>query len=63
MSSNTNNNEVQDFTKMPEQIPIPKGKDLITAVGPGLVLAMTFLGTGDLVSSSVSGANYGYTLI
>ena len=62
MSSNTNN-EIQDFTKMPEQIPIPKGKDLITAVGPGLVLAMTFLGTGDLVSSSVSGANYGYTLI
>ena len=57
MSSNTNNNEVQDFTKMPEQIPIPKGKDLITAVGPGLVLAMTFLGTGDVVSSSVYGAN------
>ena len=62
MGNNTEN-EVQDFTKMPEQIPIPKGKDLITAVGPGLVLAMTFLGTGDLVSSSVSGANYGYTLI
>ena len=62
MGNNTEN-EVQDFTKMPEQIPIPKGKDLITAVGPGLVLSMTFLGTGDLVSSSVSGANYGYTLI
>jgi len=31
--------------------------------GPGLVLAMTFLGTGDLVSSSVSGANYGYALM
>lgn len=32
-------------------------------MGPGLVLAMTFLGTGDLVSSSVSGGNYGYALM
>lgn len=47
----------------PAQVPIPKGRRLFTAVGPGLVLAMTFLGTGDLVSSSVSGANYGYALI
>lgn len=31
--------------------------------GPGLVLAMTFLGTGDLISSSISGANYGYALM
>lgn len=32
-------------------------------MGPGLVLAMTFLGTGDLISSTVSGANYGYALM
>lgn len=47
----------------PEQQPIPRGLGLITSLGPGLVLAMTFLGTGDLVSSSVSGANYGYALL
>jgi len=47
----------------PDQKPIPKGLGLVTSLGPGLVLAMTFLGTGDLVSSSVSGANYGYALL
>lgn len=35
----------------------------VRGFGPGLVLAMTFLGTGDLISSSVSGANYGYALM
>lgn len=35
----------------------------LRGMGPGLVLAMTFLGTGDLVSSTVSGANYGYALM
>ncbi|MFI8597335.1 Nramp family divalent metal transporter [Rothia koreensis] len=47
----------------PEQHAIPRGLGLVTSLGPGLVLAMTFLGTGDLVSSSVSGANYGYALL
>lgn len=47
----------------PEQVPLPRGRGLVTSIGPGLVLAMTFLGTGDLVSSSVSGASYGYALL
>lgn len=47
----------------PKQMPIPRGLGLITSMGPGLVLAMSFLGTGDLVSSSVSGASYGYALL
>lgn len=55
--------EAVDPAVKPEQHPIPKGWKVVTSVGPGLVLAMTFLGTGDLVSSSVSGANYGYALI
>lgn len=43
---------------------LPTGaKSYVRGFGPGLVLAMTFLGTGDLVSSSVSGANYGYALM
>lgn len=32
-------------------------------VGPGLVAAMSWLGAGDLIDSSVSGANYGYALM
>lgn len=55
---NTSNN-----TQYPLQVPLPKGFQLFKNVGPGLVLAMSFLGTGDLVSSSVSGANYGYLLL
>jgi len=55
--------DIADMTKRPDQIPIPKGKAFITSMGPGLVLSMAFLGTGDLVSSSVSGANYGYVLM
>ncbi|GAB3185167.1 Nramp family divalent metal transporter [Nesterenkonia halophila] len=47
----------------PRQVPLPRGTGLVTSIGPGLVLAMTFLGTGDLVSSSVSGASYGYALL
>lgn len=50
-------------SQAPEQIPLPKGPQLITTLGPGLVLAMSFLGVGDLTSSSTSGANYGYALI
>lgn len=49
--------------RRPQQVPLPSGFGWITSIGPGLVLAMTFLGTGDLVSSSVSGASYGYALI
>ncbi|MCI2417337.1 Nramp family divalent metal transporter [Saccharopolyspora sp. K220] len=32
-------------------------------IGPGLVVSMSWLGAGDLVSSSVSGGNYGYALM
>jgi Mn2+/Fe2+ NRAMP family transporter len=46
----------------PQGLPVG-AKSYLRGFGPGLVLAMTFLGTGDLVSSSVSGANYGYALM
>jgi Mn2+/Fe2+ NRAMP family transporter len=32
-------------------------------MGPGIVVALSWLGTGDLINSSVSGANYGYVLM
>lgn len=31
--------------------------------GPGIVLVLTMMGAGDLITSSVSGANYGYNLM
>jgi Mn2+/Fe2+ NRAMP family transporter len=37
--------------------------DYLKGVGPGIVIAVAWLGTGDLVDSSVAGANYGYALM
>lgn len=37
--------------------------DYARGVGPGLIVAMSWLGAGDLIDSSVSGANYGYALM
>ncbi|WP_309131304.1 Nramp family divalent metal transporter [Brevibacterium sp.] len=63
MASDVHSSTNSLHSSKPEQEPIPRGLGLITSVGPGLVLAMSFLGTGDLVSSSVSGASYGYALL
>ncbi|MGO2035154.1 MAG: Nramp family divalent metal transporter [Brevibacterium sp.] len=63
MASDVHSPTQHSASAKPEQVPIPRGLSLITSVGPGLVLAMSFLGTGDLVSSSVSGASYGYALL
>lgn len=44
----------------------PKGGgflETLKSLGPGLVVAFAWLGTGDLVDASVSGANYGYDLM
>ncbi|HZG73209.1 MAG TPA: Nramp family divalent metal transporter, partial [Chondromyces sp.] len=35
----------------------------LKAVGPGILAVLTWLGAGDLVTSSVAGANYGYSLM
>ncbi len=35
----------------------------IRSFGPGLIVALTWLGAGDLVDSAVAGGNYGYTLM
>jgi Mn2+/Fe2+ NRAMP family transporter len=34
-----------------------------TAYGPGILAVLTWLGAGDLVTSSVAGADYGYSLM
>lgn len=35
----------------------------VRSLGPGLVVALTWLGAGDLVDSAVAGGNYGYSLM
>src|SRR3954447_269050 len=48
----------------PTEPPIPHSfAGYIKGMGPGIVVALSWLGTGDLINSSVSGANYGYVLL
>lgn len=43
---------------------IPRGiKGYVQFTGPGLLVAMAWLSAGDLVTASVSGADYGYALM
>lgn len=35
----------------------------LRGMGPGIVVVMSWLGTGDFISASVAGANYGYALL
>ena len=37
--------------------------EYIRGMGPGLVVALTWLGAGDLVDSAVAGGHYGYALM
>lgn len=45
-----------------DQVPTSIG-GYLRGMGPGLVVALMWLGVGDLVDSSVAGANYGYALM
>ena len=40
----------------------PAGWGYLALIGPGIVLAATGVGAGDLVAASVSGARYGYAI-
>ena len=35
----------------------------VRSMGPGLIVALTWLGAGDMVDSAVAGGNYGYALM
>jgi Mn2+/Fe2+ NRAMP family transporter len=35
----------------------------VKSMGPGIVLVLTWLGAGDIVSAATSGGNYGYALM
>lgn len=56
---------MQEATReRPGEAKIPSSfLDYVRGMGPGIVVAMAWLGSGDLVSSAVSGANYGYALL
>jgi Mn2+/Fe2+ NRAMP family transporter len=44
--------------------PIPRSFfEYLTSFGPGLVVALTWLGASDLVNSALAGAEYGYALM
>jgi Mn2+/Fe2+ NRAMP family transporter len=45
-------------TKIPETF-----KDYLKSFGPGFVVVLTWLGSGDIVSAGISGGNYGYALM
>jgi len=47
-----------------KEAPIPKSfLDYLKSFGPGFVIVLTWLGSGDIVSAGVSGGNYGYALM
>src|SRR5688572_5015 len=48
----------------PKPAPIPKSfLEYLGAMGPGLVVVLTWLGAGDIVDSAVAGGSYGYALM
>jgi Mn2+/Fe2+ NRAMP family transporter len=47
-------------------IPAPPAESFLSylkAFGPGIVVALSWVGTGDLIDNSVAGGNYGYALL
>ncbi|RBM20866.1 iron transporter [Streptomyces sp. PT12] len=49
------------MTKASEEAQLPKARWRL--IGPGLVVAATGVGAGDLVATAVAGERYGYTLV
>ena len=50
--------DVQEPTRKPHRF-----VGLLSSIGPGLIVALAWLGTGDLIDSSVAGSTFGYALI
>ncbi|ART74163.1 hypothetical protein BTO20_36490 (plasmid) [Mycobacterium dioxanotrophicus] len=59
----TKSRRAQDQSTMSAVTPPRKWTDYAKGVGPGLLVSMAWMGAGDLVDSSVAGANYGYSLM
>ena len=41
----------------------PRLKKLAKLLGPGIIAVLSWLGAGDLITSSVAGASYGYAMM
>lgn len=48
---------------IPTARPPQRWTDYVRGIGPGLLVSMAWMGAGDLIDSSVAGANYGYSLM
>ena len=54
----------ENNTRSHSEAPIPSTfLDYLKSFGPGFVIVLTWLGSGDIVSAGVSGGNYGYALM
>ncbi|MNG76834.1 Divalent metal cation transporter MntH [compost metagenome] len=51
---------VEGKTAVPSQSRLSR---LIKLLGPGIIAVLSWLGAGDLITSSVAGANYGYAMM
>jgi Mn2+/Fe2+ NRAMP family transporter len=53
------------MTEQPGAVAPPANNFLayLRAFGPGIVVALSWVGTGDLIDNSVAGGNYGYALL
>ena len=45
------------------EAPAPPSMSFLKLAGPGLIVAATGIGSGDVVSATVGGANYGVLLL
>lgn len=62
--TNTGDDVVHPEKGSKSEPPIPSTfLQYLKGMGPGIVVVMSWLGTGDFISASVSGANYGYALL
>ncbi|MGE0218148.1 Nramp family divalent metal transporter [Mycolicibacterium sp.] len=59
----TKSRVARDLSETPAAVPPRKWTDYVRGIGPGLLVSMAWMGAGDLVDSSVAGANYGYSLM
>jgi Mn2+/Fe2+ NRAMP family transporter len=57
--------EENTMTERPGAVAPPADNFLayLRAFGPGIVVALSWVGTGDLIDNSVAGGNYGYALL
>ena len=63
MTKMTKLRSTRDESLTPTATPPRRWTDYVKGIGPGLLVSMAWMGAGDLVDSSVAGANYGYSLM